>query len=682
MKVLLLLAFLLCSSEIFAQWPTQPCGFDLFTNVNSSKVDEFESRIAKELHNRNSISNISHPQIVFIIPVVIHVIHNGGAENITEAQILSQLLVLNEDFRKLPGTNGDGNGVDTKIEFCLARISPDDKCTNGIVRVKSALTNHQTYQRNFLKELSFWNPGKYLNIYVVNTINGGILGYSSFPSGPADADGVVVRDDVFGTIGTVGAANNLGRTLTHEIAHWFGLYHTFQNGCGIDVCEDGDKVCDTPPVNDPNYGCPTSVNSCNNDFPDVLDQVQNYTDYTNGQCKSMFTLGQRDRMHATLSTVRQNIWSEDNLLQTGCLPDYTPPSFCPVVSDFTVFKANICEGSDVQFTNRSLNNPTNHFWRFKGGNPAFSTDENPIVFYSEEGIYEVTLDVWNNNSRDSLTKMKYIIVSEPDVGDSLGINEGFENLGFPWSGISINNPDKMVTWERTTLASYAGQAAVRINNLVNTNYGQNDELILPGYDFTTYSEVPILRFKWAYAQSSSTYSDELTVLVSKDCGLIWNQVFYRSGRGLATSSPTTEEYIPDSNTVWKSANINLSTYISETNVLLKIVNTTDGGNCLYLDNINLGDTSLVWEESKVIQSERRIEFYPNPVLNQLTINSTFEINGYLLHVYSTDGKEVMKLELKKKKLNVISFNVDLAKGLYFVVVQKGDEVYKRKIILR
>ncbi len=658
---IILLSFLVSNSN--GQDVKQPCGFHLFTNTSAQSTLEFEAKISRELSRKRLSSGSSHTLGIYFIPVVVHVIHNGGPENISDAQIASQIQILNEDFRKISGSNGDGNGVDTKIEFCLAKISPDGKCTNGIVRIKSSLTNHQTFQRGLLKELSFWNPEKYLNIYVVNSINSGILGYSSFPGGPADADGVVVRDDAFGNIGTVAPPSNLGRTLTHEIAHWFGLYHTFQDGCGTDTCADGDKVCDTPPVAAPNFVCPV-INSCNIDFPDVNDQIQNYCDYTDDACKNMFTAGQRDRMQATLTAIRTNIWTYSNLIAVGCDTAYTAPSICSVVADFTVSKSYLCQGSSISFTSICLNNPTNYLWSFVGGSIASSTLEDPIVVYSTPGVFPVTLKVWNAGSADSITKSGYITVSTPPTGYPLGINEGFENPVFPWSGMTIENPDTSITWERTTLASYQGTASVRINNLININYGQSDALVLPPYNFTTYLSTPFLRFKWAYARSSPSYSDELIVLVSKDCGVNWQQVFYKNGSALVTGPTQTTEYIPDASTVWKSANINLSAFSTQSNVLVKIVNVTDGGNCLYIDNINMGDTDLIWTGVYDQLVENEISIFPNPFSSTLTIRSDRQLNGSMVTVYNMIGQICFKQLLNKG--NQFQIQENLPKGLYIV----------------
>ena len=179
-----LIALFIQTNSLYAQ-STNPCLFDSIIYRNRHAVNDAEKIIKQKLLNNNSSANLKTTSFHRVIPVVVHVIHNGGAENISDAQIQSQIDVLNEDYRRKVGTNGFGNGVDTEIEFCLAKIDPNGKCTNGIVRVKSTLTNHQSFQRAQLSALSYWDNTRYLNMYVVKTIAGNVLGYSSFPNSSA-----------------------------------------------------------------------------------------------------------------------------------------------------------------------------------------------------------------------------------------------------------------------------------------------------------------------------------------------------------------------------------------------------------------------------------------------------------------------------------------------------------------
>lgn len=664
---------------MFGQSTEEPCYFDKYQRQNKTSVNKAETIIRDGIIKSKLYKAMSTS--VKVIPVVVHVIHVGGTENISDAQVQSQIDVLNEDFRKMTGTNGDGNGVDTEIQFCLAKKTPDGKCTNGIVRIQSTLSNHQTYQRSMLKQLSYWDNTRYLNMYVVKSINGssGILGYSSFPGGPPDEDGIVVRHNYFGRIGT--AASSIGRTTTHEIGHWFGLYHTFNGGCGVDTCADGDYVCDTPPAANPNFGCPT-INSCSNDFPDVNDQIQNYLDYSDDNCKDMFTMGQKTRMHATLNTIRTLIWSDTNLVFTGCDSGYVSAP-CNVVADFTANSQTICINNQILFTNKTLNGATSYQWYFSGGTPATSTSTNPIVTYNALGTYSVKLIAYGSLGLDSVEFTNYITVTTPPVGQALPYFEGFETSSFPTNGITIDNPDGGITWERDTIAvKFSGTGSAKINNLINTNYGQSDALLLPSFDFTTYTGVPYLFFKWAYAKSDPSYSDELIVLVSKDCGVNWTQVFYRTGANLVTGTTQTTPYVPDSTTVWKTANISLSTYSTYSNVLIKIVNVTDGGNNLYVDHINLGSNITGIEENEISISQ--FEVYPNPTSGLINIQYFLkQPEDVSVKIIDMLGKIVYGNSFTNKVsgINRDFVNVELTNGIYNIMIQTKSEIINKKLII-
>lgn len=659
---------------------TEPCYFDKYQRTNKKAIAKAELEIQKGL-NESKQKLLSHNSNLKIIPVVVHVIHDGGTNNISDAQIQSQIDVLNEDFRKIIATNGYGNGVDTEIEFCLAKKDPQGKCTNGIVRINSPLSNHQTYQRSQLKLLSYWDNTRYLNMYVVKNINNGsgILGYSSFPGGPANEDGIVVRHDYFGKIGT--AASSLGRTTTHEIGHWFGLYHTFNGGCGIDTCADGDLVCDTPPAANPNFGCPT-INSCSNDIPNVNDQIQNYLDYSDDNCKNMFTNGQKQRMHSTLVSLRNDIWQQWNIDSTGCDSGFVN-SNCNVIADFVTLNPNICVGNSIVFYNKSQNTPTTYQWYFQGGTPATSSVANPTVTYSSIGNFQVKLIATNSYGTDSLILNSYVNVTTPPIGQALPYFENFESFSFPTNGITIDNPDAGITWERDTIAiAYQGIASAKINNLINTNYGQSDAMILPRFDFTSFVGTPYLNFKWAYAKSDPSYSDELIVLVSKDCGVNWSQVFYRTGTTMTTGTTQTTPYIPTASTVWKIANISLSTYTTYPNVLIKIVNVTDGGNNLYIDNINLGANTTGINETQSQISDLLI--YPNPTSGTFSIEYSL-LKNMDVNIVITDvlGKEVYTAnnKLQSVGLHKQEINSVLETGIYNVSIKTSDVLTNKKIVI-
>lgn len=265
----------------------------------------------------SSCSDDSEPEVtIYRIPVVVHVVHNGQevgtGPNISEAQVQSQIEVLNEDFRKKAGTNGDNSiGVDTQIEFYLAERDPDGKLLPepGIHRFDGVLpvwpTGFATTVDEILKPSTIWDPNFYFNIWTVNFggfIGRNLLGYAQFPSnsglpglneneGPTDTDGVVIGFQYFGSsekgnFPDLNTTYSLGRTLTHEVGHWLGLRHIWGDGdCSVD-----DFCNDTPTSDNPNYTC-EEHSSCGSS-----DMIENYMDYTEDQCMNLFTQDQRERM--------------------------------------------------------------------------------------------------------------------------------------------------------------------------------------------------------------------------------------------------------------------------------------------------------------------------------------------------------------------------------------------------
>ncbi len=252
-----------------------------------------QAKIQQMQENRITGSIIS-------IPVVVHVIYSNSNENISDAQIQSQIDVLNEDFRR---TNSDANNTwsqaaDTQIEFCLASVDPSGNATNGITRKSSSTSSWGTndaMKKSSQGGVNPWDASQYLNMWVCN-IGGGILGYAQFPGGSASTDGVVIGPNYFGSSDKgsgfyLSSPFNLGRTTTHEVGHFLNLRHIWgDGGCSVD-----DFVSDTPASDAANYGCATSHVSCGS-----TDMVQNYMDYSDDSCMNLYTQGQKDRMRTIL----------------------------------------------------------------------------------------------------------------------------------------------------------------------------------------------------------------------------------------------------------------------------------------------------------------------------------------------------------------------------------------------
>ena len=241
------------------------------------------------------------------IPVVVHVLYSTASENISDAQIQSQIDVLNADYHKLNPdyTNTPsafaGLVADVGIQFVLAKRTPAGVATNGIERKSSTTTSWGTadnIKKTTTGGLNAWDASKYLNLWV-GTIGGGILGYAQFPGGAAATDGVVISPVYFGRTGTVTSPYNLGRTASHEVGHWLNLNHIWGDDSG--ACTGTDNVADTPNQGAEHYGKPVFPQvSCSNG-PNG-DMFMNYMDYVDDNAMFMFSTGQSQRMNALFAS--------------------------------------------------------------------------------------------------------------------------------------------------------------------------------------------------------------------------------------------------------------------------------------------------------------------------------------------------------------------------------------------
>ena len=311
------------------------------------------------------------------IPVVVHVVWNTAVQNVSDGQIQSQIDVLNADFRR---TNADAGSVpaafagvaaDTRIEFALAVRDPNCVATNGITRTNTATTGFVKATKNNVKSAATggadpWPSDRYLNMWVAHFTDT-LLGFATFPGGPAALDGFVVDTESFGTIGTAAAPFNLGRTGTHEIGHWLNLIHIWGDDQLLpDICSLSDECGDTPNQGAENYDSPIFPHiSCGNGPKG--DMFMNYMDYVDDAAMFMFTQDQATRMNAALSVARPGIlasdglipvsagptadlWMQDNADDTGAEPDASVYPMC--ISD-DIWVRNNPDG----LTNQDHQNP-------------------------------------------------------------------------------------------------------------------------------------------------------------------------------------------------------------------------------------------------------------------------------------------------------------------------------------
>jgi PKD repeat protein len=542
----------------------------------------------------------------YIIPVVFHVIHNNGPENIGDAQLYDAIRVLNEDFNRL---NPDWTTVrpefldivgDVGIEFRLAKRDPQGNCTNGVTRTVST----RTYDGDFaMTQLIQWPRDRYMNVWVAASA-AGAAGYTYYPiwlDGWPEADGIVILHNYTGSIGT--SAPYRSRVLTHEVGHWLNLKHCWgdSNEPGSDDnCFMDDEVDDTP-LTRGWTSCSLSGASCGS----ALDNVQNYMEYA--YCSRMFTQGQGERMIAALTSgiaQRSNLWQPDNLQLTGVLE---PEQLCR--AQFQASSREVCAGSTVQFTDMSYFGVNQRFWSFPGGTPNASFNEQPVVAYDAPGSYPVTLTVSDGANLLSASQAGYIrVLGNP--GDPLPWSEGFEaepQLSDWWRAV---NPDGDNGFEVTGAAAYSGARAVRILNALGAS-GRSDELISSTLNLTGAGSVS-LSFRHAYARRNYTDDDALYVYVSGDCGQTWVlRKVMRAITTLVTAPQQSGSFVPSGPEQWgHTVMTNIGAPLHTSRFRVRFVFESDGGNNLYLDDINLTSTAVGVEESGPSTTVLRV--FPNP----------------------------------------------------------------------
>lgn len=471
MKKLLLLLLMVLTASITTEAQHRKCASHDINNMMLQNDPEYAAkRQAIEEHTERYIASPKKQRGVKTIPVVIHVLYKNANENISDAQILSQIDVLNKDFRKL---NADTTiipepfkpmAADCEFQFCLAQIDPNGNPTTGIVRVPTTVT---TFTANDAMKFTnqggddAWDRNKYLNIWVCNIM--GYLGYASFPGAPAELDGIVCHYQAFGLGGTNLYPYNLGRTATHEIGHWMNLFHIWgDDGTG---CLGSDRVDDTPNQAGYNSACATFPKiSCNNG--PYGEMYMNYMDYTQDNCLTMFTEGQKARMSAVFAPggFRWQLLSSNGCNNNSCgLAD-------------SLYATNITHTSTV-IGWKPVNDAVNYMLQYK--------KESDTAWTS---LFQ-TATTFQFSNLTPLTSYNFRVLTQCNSGNSIFTNPyTFTTTDVP---LPCNNPDSLyanVTSPTTAVvgwrsAPYALNYIVRykafsnINWIVDTVTTLNDALI-------------------------------------------------------------------------------------------------------------------------------------------------------------------------------------------------------------
>jgi len=573
-------------------------------------------------HYLQTLNNgsIQSKKAVITIPTVVHVVYNTSAENISDAQVQSQIDVLNEDYRRLNADTSNtpsaflSVAADSEIEFCLAQQDPSGNPTNGITRTSTSTT---TFSMNDDIKITSnggkdgWPRDSYLNIWVCD-LGSTLLGYATPPGGTAWRDGVVIGYTYFGTTGTVTSPFNKGRTTTHEIGHWLNLDHPFNGGCvgttSSDCASAGDYVCDTPPTSSENYFCPGTQNTCTETPTDQNDMTMNYMDYVDDGCMNLFTEGQKTRMVSTLNGSRWAIQSSvgcvtpaGNPEDAGVIAIITPTgSYCSttIAPEITIQNFGTSTLTSVTI-NYDVDGGTNNTFSWTGSLANNATDNVTLPSISVSGgAHTFNSSTSNPNGSTDLDPSNDASAQSFTINGSSGtplpFAEGFENTTFPPTGWTLDNPEANATWSRVTTASGSGNstacAKMDFYSDGSSTAGQSDYLYTSTIDFSSGSSPTVMDFNVAYVRWGALNYDTLIVWATTDCGTTWTNIWQKSDSILATSADNQNAWTPSS-TEWRAESINLDAYNGQSAVQFLFEGKSGWGNNLYLDDIDIYTSS-------------------------------------------------------------------------------------------
>ena len=636
----------------------------------------------------------SEKATIYKIPVVFHVLHMNGVENISDEQILDALALLNRDYRKQNADTANvhpdfaGMPADIEIEFVLATKAPNGNCFKGITRTYNTISYDGSDGGNQVDAIvagndvyqGQWPGNKYMNVFICGEI-GGAAGYTYNPSGWGAnqmTNGIWILHDYVGSIGTSSVGTS--RTLTHEVGHWLNLSHTWGSnnnpGTAASCSGNGDQVQDTPTCIGVS-ACVLNSNTCSNDNAywgfDIRDNVENYMDYS--YCSKMFTEGQRTRMRTALqstNTGRANLWTTANLNAVGANGVLY---LCK--AEFTADKTTICNGDEISFSDDSYNvanawtwsiTPSSG-WSYSNGTSA--TSQNPSVVFDTPGLYTVQLTSSDGTLSDSEVKNNFIHVL--NTAASLPFWEGFENYS------SLSNIQEWDVFSSSannawTIESTTGYSGAKCAKLMNFGQGTAnvDDLTSSQIDLSTVPSTGsvTLSFRYAYRKVLTANYEYLKVFISGDCGADWIQRKTIQGNQLSTLTSTTS-WKPNAQADWVTVhmtNVTSNYFTDKFRVLFRFEG--EGGNNIYLDDINLYNGSPSNELVTGIaeySSISHLEMFPNPADDEL--NVSFDLpntDDLTISMVDLSGKIIQTHLVKAKEgKNLVMMNTqELAAGMY------------------
>ncbi len=599
---------------------TEKCGHTLLEAQLEKELGVFGSKsFFEDWMNQKIDSRKNVPQIARtlegprVIPVVVHVVHNGTAigvgSNVPDSQIFEQIRILNEDFRRL---NADANrtpaeflpvAADSNIEFVLAKQDPNGLPSTGIVRIQGSKETYGIEDAVLIGTISQWNPEEYLNLWVVPLVSP-FIGYASFPVSdlpglnftpfPIITDGVTIDYRFLGVGGNAISASR-GRTATHEVGHYLGLRHIWgDGGCGVD-----DFVLDTPEQDNSNNICNANPSrfSCGNN-----NMIQNYMDYTPDPCMNLFTKGQVERFNVVLAnSPRRASLVNNRATKAPILADKDLAITKIIQPTDALCDLNLVPIIEIQNNGKTTINSARIELKINTKlveNKRFTLNlptgaKTTVVFSSFTAIEEnneFEFKIVEVNDEQDLKTENNVKISRPVQQGSISPPFIYNLTTFPGQWI-VSNPDGLLSWQKTTITvDGVAESAIFMRHYEYEAQGQLDYLISPQIDLTRFPNAQLV-FEMAHGPyNQNGFQDELLVTVAPGCSSdfdLVNPAYKKSGTRLQTSTPTLDEFIPTSSAQFRTELVNLSKYKNLGKVRLAFVSKNAFGNNFYIKNIRI-----------------------------------------------------------------------------------------------